>query len=739
MFGYLGRPIGKLITESVGEGLASKRPFIVAHSVKEDRFSRYTRGFFDIENVGTQPQEQAKVNNTFVANDNTPLFTLPIFNPTIAVPSSGYVFSNFYDIPGTSYHRGWQFSTSTALSPPSRKHQFEFHFPETISAVAFSDNSSAGSQSSTSNSVQGTLDINLCQFPNSEAFIINQGFVQTLNFIPNNRLKIFYLIDANDLSTINGTLPSTVLSVQINNTNLTSISELISGATGIRYFQLGKTASFPSSIGGENALLSGIVDLSHLINLTEFLISGTHNLVTNYVLPRKTDWLLFHVTNMATTPSTNFSTDYIDDVFMSPDLKLFIFSANNKIITRNINNNDLSSELQYLYIHNNQWSGDFVKTDTQTALKELRLGINQNEGNRFSLINLSGFSGSVISTIQIQGVECENLQLPATLPSLTSFYAYDNKLSLSTNPDLVTKLNVFTALTDLRFGNGSSSTSGSFGQVSVDGLGANADISGLINLTTCYLNSCELSGTLTLPNVNRLASLVVTDNPSLTSFVNLTSHTSLQILYATDCTNLNFSITNNFTLINTILAAGTKVQSIVLSGKTAGTMNELHVNDCPELTEIKFKADSARMVFGSPRTIRAYNNPLLTSVVNMEYVSWNANTFAINAWLFNNCALDVTFPFGQNNFTPNEIQVQDNSMSTANVDATITSIYNNKSKWSTYSITKSLNIAGTNAAPTGTYQAPAGFVLGSNDGTPASVKEQAYVLVNNYGWTITFN
>jgi hypothetical protein len=62
----------------------------------------------------------------------------------------------------------------------------------------------------------------------------------------------------------------------------------------------------------------------------------------------------------------------------------------------------------------------------------------------------------------------------------------------------------------------------------------------------------------------------------------------------------------------------------------------------------------------------------------------------------------------------------------------------NRSAW-TESLTKSLNIAGTNAEPSGTYQAPAGFVQGSNDGTPASAKEQLYVLVNNYGWTMTFN
>lgn len=38
---------------------------------------------------------------------------------------------------------------------------------------------------------------------------------------------------------------------------------------------------------------------------------------------------------------------------------------------------------------------------------------------------------------------------------------------------------------------------------------------------------------------------------------------------------------------------------------------------------------------------------------------------------------------------------------------------------------------------TGTYQAPAGFVKGSSDGTPTTHREKIYVLTNNYNWTFT--
>lgn len=41
--------------------------------------------------------------------------------------------------------------------------------------------------------------------------------------------------------------------------------------------------------------------------------------------------------------------------------------------------------------------------------------------------------------------------------------------------------------------------------------------------------------------------------------------------------------------------------------------------------------------------------------------------------------------------------------------------------------------------PTGTYQTPTGFVQGVSNGNPGNEAEKIYVLVNNYGHTVTFN
>lgn len=66
----------------------------------------------------------------------------------------------------------------------------------------------------------------------------------------------------------------------------------------------------------------------------------------------------------------------------------------------------------------------------------------------------------------------------------------------------------------------------------------------------------------------------------------------------------------------------------------------------------------------------------------------------------------------------------------------VDTMYSNRSLFST--LVKTFNCPNVmKAALTGTYQAPAGFVKGSSDGTPTTSREKIYVLVNNYNWSFT--
>jgi hypothetical protein len=69
-------------------------------------------------------------------------------------------------------------------------------------------------------------------------------------------------------------------------------------------------------------------------------------------------------------------------------------------------------------------------------------------------------------------------------------------------------------------------------------------------------------------------------------------------------------------------------------------------------------------------------------------------------------------------------------MSQANLDATINNIVMNASDWNVYP-SKTLNIGGTNAQPSGISQAPPG-----NNPIGATGTEQVYWLKNTKGWVI---
>jgi hypothetical protein len=228
------------------------------------------------------------------------------------------------------------------------------------------------------------------------------------------------------------------------------------------------------------------------------------------------------------------------------------------------------------------------------------------------------------------------------------------------------------------------------------------------------------------------------NNPNLTGINNLYIHNSCTVFNLSN-TGLNFDFTN-FPAISHLLINTNNAQTVIdISGRNVTTTiisNTFIIHTCGSLTSIIFPSNAANSVFQN--TVAIYNNAVLTTLSNLDLISMTQTNSGRYFDVYNNASLNITFPFGANSFTPHAIQIQNNAMNVTNVDATIDSIYTNKTKW-IYS-PKSLNISGAgNAAPSGTYQAPAGFVLGVSDGTPASAKEKVYVLVNNYSWTITMN
>lgn len=102
-------------------------------------------------------------------------------------------------------------------------------------------------------------------------------------------------------------------------------------------------------------------------------------------------------------------------------------------------------------------------------------------------------------------------------------------------------------------------------------------------------------------------------------------------------------------------------------------------------------------------------------------------------WETMNTPLNMTLPFGTS-ILANINNIDNNSQNQTNINANINNVYQNRNNY-TVSVAKQFSAGGNNAAPGGIYQAPSGYIqattgITGNDGTPASAKEQIFVLMN---------
>lgn len=185
---------------------------------------------------------------------------------------------------------------------------------------------------------------------------------------------------------------------------------------------------------------------------------------------------------------------------------------------------------------------------------------------------------------------------------------------------------------------------------------------------------------LDLSNVKKIGgSLIFRDNTALTSitFPSTASDTDISAFHAQYC-----NLTGTLDL-----------------SKLTNLGGDFNIRDNPNLTDLILP--TAPKAFGSFQAITTGLNktlPIGTKII--------ATTIAIN-----NCG-----------------------MTQANVDGNINNLYVNRLAFDNTQ-GKHFNIGDSNAAPSGTYQAPAGYIQATtgvvgDDGTPASAKEQIYVLLN---------
>jgi len=746
MFSFRGTWVAKFEIDSAGVVVSANRDFMVqaAHGLKTLATNEKFALKFDVDNVNVVKPDQF-VNNTAAANDGREYVNFYPLTEVIWVASIGGI--NVLSGPVTNYvntYTGWRYISSASLSPLNRKVRVIFPKPELQSYYGLVPIFDGTVNTSTNNLASTTtLDLDLSVFPSLKHCIFHGLFCTTVNFKFPRRLESFkFTLPGSALSSINGKLPASIKQIILGPLSLiTNIDTLIQDCVNTTVLALASQNTTQwTNFSHAVTSLSGTLNISHMTVLETFVLPGNSNL-NNLILPTTNTWRWVNMVSWNATLRASFNSARLDEMLASPNLRAFLLANCQFVWAKNFTNADFASTLRGFWIANNSITGNITLTDAKPILEFRTSNFSARTGtqlNSHPVINITGLT--TCRVIDVTGSDNVDLQLPVnTLCSSLSLW--DNKLDIATNPNLIAQINAMTGLQSLYVGNQTNPQGGTaIGQNSVNGIGANPNFSGLLNCQIVSISACKASGTLTLYNAAKVTQLYVAQN-TLASVVNFSVHTAMNTIVIRDNPDLVISIPNTFTSATSIVATNTKISTVDLSGKTVtSSFGALYFQSCLLLTTITFPTTQARSVIQTGLILNLSGCIALTTINNIANINYTSSTgTADTRFNVDNCAINHAILLGENNFIPRTILLQNNVMTQAVVDATINSLYTNRDKWNGYTALKSLNIAGTNAAPSGIYQPPPGFVLGSSDGTPTSPKESIYALVNNRGWSITMN
>lgn len=612
---------------------------------------------------------------------------------------------------------------SPLLTPRTRKVAVDFLRPDLVYAYSFVNR---GATNTNSNSAEGTpLTFNWRLFQNLRFLRVAHVQAATANGdFPDNLLCIqFY---ANNTTTW-GKFPVRLKEIVFTGANASAVSlnAMMAECVDLEGFRNGDWSQVGVQLSNINNPLGATLDFSHT-KLNRLIIVSNGSL-TSLTLPSNTDFVSFYLQN--TGLSTSAAAAIFEHVLdHCTAIKLLGFSGVNMgAYVRDIIDADLPETLQYLNLSNINITGDVTLTTARPSF--LRLYMESTNGgsqkNVHPNIDISGLTNATLISVTSSGVE--TLVLPIN-SSITQLSLQGNKISRAANPALISRIVSYTQLATLSLGVGNSSSNG---QDSADGLGPDLDLSAMTSLSTVSLGYCKLF-TLTLPTTTTIGFLDIRNNPNLHTVNNIANKSFGSLYYGG--TMLNIDLTNYPKLSN--LICNNTLQTIIdLRGRTnPGGMTNFTVSSCPNLTTIYFGT------IGTYAALVGGLNTALTHIVGMENISYGTVAFSSRQFTFNGCLLNITMPIGVNNFVPYSVNVSNNAMSQVNIDATITSMYTNRAKWDR-ATSKTILIHGSNAAASGTYQAPVGFDPDplNSDGTPVSPKEMLYVLIEKYNFFISYN
>lgn len=619
------------------------------------------------------------------------------------------------------------------LTPRTRKQQLTIFRPDLISKwrLGIIKNNL---QSVDDNFLEGPLEDDFSGLVFCEEFSVTESYVTEIKSLPPN-IKTCNVDESVALIKM-PPIPEScekIYFAKANNTLMADVNNIIASCINCKDLAFSQTSPFPV-IFANVAQIEGALDISHMPKLERLIIWNSR--VTDISVPDRFDFLEtcalgFNIT--AGFDGFN-NSDAIEKMFASPKLTGFQISLNlNLVWNKDFDNNNITDQLKDFEIYRCKITGTVNITAPRPNLERFRLGgITVQNDNVFSQVDIRGLTNCKF--IDLAGCDCEDLVLPTNNTTVTDLYLHSNKLSISQNPNLKKQIETMSSLKILYLGNPNSTLTElpSFGQDSLDGFGSDLDLRILTDLVVFSCGSCKLSGTITLPSNEKLNTLDCSNNENLMLISNFADQTAIVSLRYQGCPELDLDLSTKPNITNFTCAGSGQIILDISQRTRTQAFGQFDAQDCLKLTKVILPANAQNAIFGSLAFSRS---PLLNEIQNLENVSLST----IRGDLFAaGCSLDIDFKLGVNSFIPQDMFLDDNNMSETNVDININSVYENRTKWNTL-LAKRLFIAGNNAAPSGTYQAPSGFVEGSEDGNPASPKEKAYVLEKNYSFTVNMN
>lgn len=429
----------------------------------------------------------------------------------------------------------------------------------------------------------------------------------------------------------------------------------------------------------------------------------------------------------------------LSEVINSEVCEFVQIGLGNKAFARDFADGDLKQSVLQFLIYGNMITGSINFTSPKPKCATFKIGnsgttLAQTAKNNFATVDVSGLTNATV--IDVSNGNTEIIELPLNTVC-TSLSLGGNKVDYTINMTLKNRIMAMTALQTLNLSTGAKNTapSAATGQDSTNGIGE-LDVSTLPALSTLLAQGVKLTGQLKLAPAMTL--LYISGNANLLG-LGTGPLPNLAEIRCIDSSNFNLDFTRvpNLRILQaansgiTILDLSARTSTITL-GTPASDGAALVVPGCLHLTEIRFPANEASAVVavGSTNTINISGCPLLSSLPNIEKLSYSTVAQSGRSFIANNCALNIDFKFGVNGWLPTAIQIQNNGMSASNVDANIDSIYSNILKWGPAGI-QQINIGGTNAAASGTFQAPAGYKSATIAGISRAAT--AIVTVTNIG------